>query len=33
MEVLLHSGTVVSEWSTRQIHEAILTTFAIDADR
>ncbi len=33
MEVLLHSSTVVSGWKTRQIHEAILTTFAIDADR
>jgi hypothetical protein len=31
MEVLLHSGTVVSGWTTRQIHEAILTTFTIDA--
>jgi hypothetical protein len=33
MEVLLHSSTVVSGWTTRQIHEATLTTFAIDADR
>jgi len=33
MEVLLHSSTVVSGWTARQIHEAILTTFAIDADR
>jgi hypothetical protein len=33
MEVLLHGGTVVSGWSTRQIHEAILTTFGIGADR
>ena len=33
MEVMLHGGTVVSGWSTRQIHEAILTTFRIGADR
>lgn len=33
MEVLLHGGTVVSGWSTRQIHEAILTSFHIGADR
>jgi hypothetical protein len=33
MEVLLHGGTVVSGWSTRQIHQATLTTFRIDADR
>jgi len=33
MEVLLHGGTVVSGWSTRQIHEAILTSFAIGPDR
>jgi hypothetical protein len=33
MEVLLHGGTVVSGWTARQIHEAILTTFAIGADR
>jgi hypothetical protein len=33
MEVLLHGGTVVSGWSTRQIHEAILTSFRIGADR
>ena len=33
MEVLLHGGTVVSGWSTRQIHQAILTTFGIGADR
>jgi len=33
MEVLLHGGTVVSGWTTHQIHEAILTTFAIGADR
>ena len=33
MEVLLHSGTVVSGWTARQIHEALLTTFAIRADR
>jgi len=33
MEVLLHSGTVVSGWTARQIHEAILTSFRISADR
>ena len=33
MEVLLHSGTVVSGWTARQIHEALLTTFDIRADR
>jgi hypothetical protein len=32
MEVLLHSGTVVSGWNARQIHEAILTSFRISAD-
>ena len=33
MEVLLHGGTVVSGWTARQIHEAILTSFSIGADR
>jgi hypothetical protein len=33
MEAMLHGSTVVSGWTTRQIHEAILTTFAIDANR
>jgi hypothetical protein len=33
MEVMLHGGTVVAGWSTRQIHEAILTSFRIGADR
>jgi hypothetical protein len=33
MEVLLHSGTLVSGWRTRQIHDAILTSFRIGADR
>jgi hypothetical protein len=33
MEVLLHGGTVVSGWTTRQIHQAILTSFHIGADR
>ena len=33
MEVLLHGGTVVSGWKARQIHEAILTSFRIGADR
>jgi hypothetical protein len=27
MEVLLHAGTRISGWSTKQIHEAVLTTF------
>src|ERR1039458_2015693 len=33
MEVLLHAGTLVSGWRTRQIHDAILTTFQIGEDR
>jgi hypothetical protein len=33
MEMLLHGGTVVSGWTTRQIHEAILTAFDIGANR
>jgi len=33
MEVLLHGGTVVSGWTATQIHEAILATFDIRADR
>jgi hypothetical protein len=33
MEVLLHAGTLVSGGRTRQIHDAILTTYKIDADR
>ena len=33
MEVLLHGGTVVSGWTTRQTHDAILTSFRIGADR
>ena len=33
MEVLLHGGTVVSGWTAAQIHEAILATFDIRADR
>ena len=33
MEVLLHGGTVVSGWTASQIHEAILTTFHIGAER
>jgi hypothetical protein len=32
MEVLLHGGTIASGCSTRQIHEAILTSFRIAAD-
>jgi hypothetical protein len=33
MEVMLHGGTVVSGWTARHIHEAILTTFGIGANR
>jgi len=33
MEVLLHSSTVVSGWTTRQIHNAILTSLRIGAYR
>jgi hypothetical protein len=33
MEVLMHSSTAVSGWTARQIHEAILTSFRIGADR
>jgi len=33
MEVLLHAGTLVSGWRTQQIHNAILTTYKIDAHR
>jgi len=31
MEVLLHAGTRISGWSTKQIHEAVLTTFSLSA--
>ena len=31
MEVLLHAGTRISGWSTKQIHEAVLTTFHLTA--
>ena len=31
MEVLLHAGTSVGGWSTKQIHEAVLTTFQLTA--
>ena len=33
MEVLLHAGTLVSGWRTRQIHNPILTPFQISEDR
>jgi hypothetical protein len=33
MEVLLHGGTVVGGWTARQIHDAILTAYGIDASR
>ena len=33
MEVMLHGGTLVSGWTARQIHETILTTFGIGANR
>jgi hypothetical protein len=29
LEVLLHNGTTVGGWTTRQIHEAVLTTFQL----
>ncbi|MGH9761532.1 MAG: hypothetical protein ACREAC_11940 [Blastocatellia bacterium] len=31
MEVLLHTGTKIAGWRTVQIHDAILTTFALNA--
>jgi len=31
MEVLLHSSTVVSGWRAKQIHQAVLTSFALSA--
>ena len=31
MEVLLHAGTRVGGWSTKQIHEAVLSTFQLTA--
>ena len=31
MEVLLHAGTRISGWSTKQIHQAILATFHLTA--
>ena len=31
-EVLLHAGTQVGGWTTRDIHEAVLTTFDLPAD-
>ena len=31
MEVLLHAGTQVSGWSTRQIHDAVLSSFQLTA--
>ena len=33
MEVMLHNVTVVSGWTARHIHEAILTTFGIGTNR
>jgi hypothetical protein len=33
MEVLLHSGTLVSGWRAQQIHQAVLTAFHIGEDR
>jgi hypothetical protein len=33
MEVLLHSGTTVRGWRTAQIHQAILASFSLTADR
>jgi hypothetical protein len=31
MEILLHGGSTVGGWSTRQIHESMLTTFHLSA--
>ena len=31
MEVLLHAGTRISGWSTKQIHQAVLATFHLTA--
>ena len=31
LEVLLHAGTRISGWSTRQIHDAVLSTFHLTA--
>jgi hypothetical protein len=33
MEVLLHDGTTVGGWPTKDIHKAILTTFHLAQDR
>lgn len=33
MEVLLHGGTTVGGWSAKQIHQAILTTYGLSAER
>ena len=33
MEVLLHAGTRISGWSTKQIHEAVLTTFHLSQEQ
>jgi len=32
LEVLLHASTQISGWTTREIHEAVLTTFGLSAD-
>jgi hypothetical protein len=29
LEVLLHNGSTVGGWTTRQIHEAVITTFQV----
>ena len=33
LEVLLHGGTHVGGWTAKQIHEAVLTTFALSERR
>ena len=33
LEVLLHGGTHVGGWTAKQIHEAVLTTFALSEKR
>ena len=33
MEVLLHGGTHLGGWTTKEIHEAVLTTFGLSEKR
>jgi hypothetical protein len=32
LEVLLHGGNTVGDWTARQIHEAVITTFQLSAN-